>query len=275
MKNVPAILVAWFLCLPSAGFAQGEGAPLGNPYDILGRVFRPFTNVLLRGGRDPEKAMEIEMTISEVQGRLPTQFSGATLRAWVENPDKLRMEAPVFGELFTVVRNGNEVWATPGDKVEFLLKQFKFKPPPTRKEGTPLFVPITAQQAIFLVALFALENRDVAEVDEWQGSQMRILSGGLMPDLAKAAKADDFRAEIWVDGAFRPRRMGITRKDFFVMVDINKARFSPSLPATTWQPPADTTNIYKTNADNLEAVLYVVINSLHTASNDSPWEKER
>lgn len=273
-----ATLLLAIVLVVSLGSVSAEspaGAPLGNPYDVLGRVFRPFTNVLMRDGRDPEKAMDLQFQISKVEGRLPSQFQGAVLSAWVENPDKLRLEAPVFGELFTVVRNGNEVWATPGDKVEFLLSQFQHKPPPTAKPHTPLFVPITAQQAVFLVALFELRNREVAEIDVVEGSELRVLTGGLMQDLAKAASADDFVASIWVDGTYRPRRMEIQRRDFSVLVDFLRVSFTPSLPASTWQLPAGEENVYRTTADHLEAVLYVVVNSLHTDSNDKPWEVER
>ena len=250
-------------------------APTGNAYDVLGRVFAPFTNVLLSGGRDPNKAMALEIRIAGVEGRLPSQFAGATLRAWVQNPDKLRLEAPVFGEKFIVTRNGNEVWAMPGDKVQFLLNQFKKKPPPSPKTNTPLAVPITAQQAIFLVALFDVENRDVAEIEEINGRPLRVLTAGLQPDLAAAAQAEDFKATVWIDGAHRPRRMEIFRRDFSTLVDLPVIQFVPALPAGTWQPPADATNIYRTSAEDLEAVLYVVVNSLHTSSNDTPWQHER
>lgn len=250
-------------------------APTDNAYDVLGRVLAPFTNVLLSGGRDANKAMAMEIRIAGVEGRLPSQFAGATLRAWVENPDKLRLEAPVFGEKFTVTRHGNEVWAMPGDKVEFLLQQFSKKPPPSPKTNTPLAVPISAQQAVFLVALFDVANRDVAEVDDLDGRPVRVLTAGLQPDLAKAAQADDFKATLWIDGDYRPRRMEIFRRDFSTLVDLPIIQFVPALPAGTWQPPADAGNIYRTTAEDLEAVLYVVVNSLHTDSNDQPWQHER
>jgi hypothetical protein len=272
---VPALLSLFSLLPDAARATEPLPAPTGNAYDVLGRVFAPFTNVLLSGGRDPNKAMAMEMRIAGVKGRLPSQFAGATLRAWVENPDKLRLEAPVFGEKFIVTRNGGEVWAIPGDKVEFLLAQFKKKPPPSPKTNTPLAVPITAQQAIFLVALFDVENRQVAEVDEIDGLPVRVLTAGLQPDLAQAAQADDFRASLWIDGQYRPRRVEIFRRDFSTLVELPVIQFVPTLPLGTWEPPVNATNIYRTSAEDLEAVLYVVVNSLHTDSNDTPWLYER
>jgi hypothetical protein len=275
-RLILALLLGSSLCSFAEPSAQPEvqPAPRGNPYDLLGRVFQPFTNVLLSGGTRPEKAMQVALRISAVEGRLPRQFVGATLKAWVENPDKLRLDAPVFGEDFTVVRNGNEVWATPGDKIEFLLRHFKFKPPPSPKSNTPLSVPISAQQAVFLVALFDIYNREVAEVETLGNEEFRIIKAGLQNELAVAARADDFRASIWIDHANRPRRMEIQRRDFSTVVDFLQLRFTPTLPPETWQAP-ETDNIYRTTAEHLETVLYVVVNSLHTDSEDEPWKNER
>lgn len=252
--------------------AQAQEAPSGNAYDVLGRLFRPFTNVLLSGGKDPERAMELRFRIAAVEGRLPSQFVGAEMRAWVENPDKLRLEAPVFGEVFTVVRQGDQVWATPGDKIEFLLNQFQAKPPPSPKSDTPLSIPITAQQAVFLVALFDVQNRNEAEIEQQGNETFRVIHAGLQQELAKAAGAEDFRATVWIDGGHRPRRLQIFRRDFSTVVDFLQIRFAPTLPPATWEPPADATNIYRTTAAHLEAVLFVVVNSLHTDSNDQPWK---
>jgi hypothetical protein len=274
INRISRIRLIFTFLLGTSFCALAEPAPRGNPYDVLGRVFQPFTNVLLSGGARPEKAMHLAMRISAVEGRLPQQFVGATLKAWVESPDKLRLDAPVFGEDFTVVRNGNEVWATPGDKIEFLLNHFKTKPPPSPKNNTPLSVPITAQQAIFLVALFDVDNRDVAEIEALGNEEFRIITAGLQNELAVAAKADDFRASLWIDHTHRPRRIEIKRRDFSTVVDFLQVSFSPTLPAETWSTP-ETTNIYRTTAENLETVLFVVVNSLHTNSENQPWHKEK
>jgi len=272
------LLLAVLIFLPAGARAESneadKTAPRGNPYDLLGRVLQPFTNVLLSGGNQPEKAMQLAFRIAAVEGRLPKDFVGATVKAWVENPDKLRMEAPVFGENFIVARHGNEVWATPGDKIEFLLSHFKSTPPPSPKTDTPLSVPITARQAIFLVALFDIENRDVAEVETIGGEEFRIITASLQKELAVAARADDFRASLWIDHSHRPRRLEIMRRDFSTTVDFLQVRFLPTLPAETWQAP-DSPNVYRTTADQLERVLYVVVNSLHTDSDSQPWQHER
>lgn len=245
--------------------APPESAPSENRYDIVGKVFRPFFGVLLVGGKEADRAASMRLVMKDVTGRLPKEFAGATLQAAVQFPDKVKLSAPVLGEEITVCRNGDEVWATPGEKVEFLLKQFAGKlPKPTKKTNTPLFLPITAQQAIFLPALFVLDDGKTYE--DLNGEPTRVISGGLMPELAKATKAEDFRAALWVAPGYLPRQVRVTRRDFNATVAIEDLTFAPKLPASTWQPPADATDIYRTTPEVLEQLLFVIMNSLNKTS---------
>jgi hypothetical protein len=252
---------------------HAQAPPRDNPYDVIGKVFQPFWSVLLAESKSPNKAAELTIEMARVGGRLPKDMEGATLEAAVQFPDKVRLAAPVLGETITVCRNGDEVWATPGAKVEFLLSQFKVKPQPTRKKNTPIYLPITAQQAVFLPALFTIERPEVAEVDVLDGVDHRVITGGLMPELAKSAKAEGFRARIWVAAGYLPSRVEIVQPDFTADVRIRNLRFSPSLPASTWLPPEGVTDIYRTHADMLDAVLFVVMNSLEMDEGDAPWLK--
>lgn len=92
-----------------------------------------------------------------------------------------------------------------------------------------------------------------------------------MPQLAAAAKAEGFRARMWVAPGYFPRRVEIKQPDFTAVTDIKDLKFSPSLPASTWEPPAGETDIYWTNSEMLDAVLFVVMNSLKMNENDQPW----
>jgi len=245
----------------SAPRATAQEPPSENRYDILGRMMSPVASVLLVGGKSGNQALSMRLVVREVSGRLPKEFAGATLEAAVEFPDKVRLSAPVLGETVTVCRIGPVVWATPGEKVEFLLAQFKNKlPAPTSKSNTPLFLPLTAQQAVFLPAVFTLDDGKVFE--DVNGVPCRVISGGLMPELAKATKAEDFRATIWVAEGYVPKQIRVERKDFAMTVGIEDLDYEPSLPPALWVPPAGTTDIFKTNASVLEQVLFVVMNSI-------------
>lgn len=248
-----------------------EGPPRDNPYDVIGKIFQPLWSVLLADTKGTNRAAELTIEMTEVEGRLPAEMAGATLKAAVQFPDKVRLEAPVLGEQFVVCRNGNEVWATPGQKVEFLMSQFKVKPKKNQKLNTPIFIPVTAQQAIFLPALFSVVRADVAEIEALNGEDIRVLTARLMPELAKATKAEDFVGRVWVAPGYVPRRVEVKRQDFTAVVDIRNLRYVPALPAATWEPPAGTTDIYRTSPEMLEGLLYVVMNSLKAKEGDTPW----
>jgi hypothetical protein len=264
-------LAVAFLFISPLALAQ-DGPPRDNPYDVISKVFAPFWSVLLAANNSPDKACTMTIVMTEVTGRLPKQMEGATLKAAVEFPDKVRLQAPVLGEQITVCRNGDAVWATPGAKVEFLLKQFEVKPPPTRKTKTPIYLPVTPQQAFFLPALFTIIKADQAEIAQLNGEDCRVITAGLMPELAKAAKAEGFRAQMWVGAGYVPKRFIITQPDFTATVDIQDLRFGPSLKPVMWEVPDGVTDVYRTNADMLDAVLFVVMNSLNITENDKPWD---
>ncbi|MFA7345489.1 MAG: hypothetical protein WC003_14405 [Terrimicrobiaceae bacterium] len=249
-----------------------QGPPRDNPYDVVGKIFQPLWGVLLADTKSPNRAATLTLEMSGVSGRLPASMKGASLGAAVQFPDKVRLEAPVLGEQFTICRNGDEVWATPGSKVEFLVAQFKVKPKKSQQKlATPIFLPISAQQAVFLPALFSMKRADVAEMESLNGENCRVLTAGLMPELAKATKAEDFQGRIWVAPGYVPRRLEVTRKDFTAVVDIRDLAYTTSLPASTWQPPVGTTDIYRTTPEMLEALLYIVMNSLKASETDAPW----
>ncbi|MEO8207108.1 MAG: hypothetical protein ABI615_13080 [Chthoniobacterales bacterium] len=253
---------------PQSTAAASAPAPTDNRYDVLGKMLAPFVNILLTDTKSPNHAALLSIEFVEVSGRLPKQFKGAHLSAAIQYPDKVKLEAPILGEQSTVCRNGDQVWAIPGAKIQYLLKQFKIGPEPMRKSSTPLALPITAQQAVFLPALFTIEDGGFEDLN---GEQCRIIQGGLMPEIAKAAKADDFRAKIWIAAGYLPRQIEIHRKDFSVLVAIKDLRFGPALTKETWEVPPGNTDVYRCSADNLERVLYVVMNSLKMKQSDAPW----
>lgn len=275
MISRSALWIALCLLAPAWPLSAQDQPPRDNPYDVIGKVFAPFWNVLLAPNGSPNKGCIMTIRMTEVSGRLPKQMEGATLKAAVEFPDKVRLQAPVMGEEITVCRNGNDVWATPGAKVEYLLGQFKVKPGATKKKGTPLYLPITAQQAIFLPAIFTIQRPDFAEIGTLDGVDYRIITAGLMPELARAAKAEGFKAQMWVGSGYLPRRFVITQPDFTATVDITEVKFGPSLQAATWEPPKGVTDIYRTNSDMLDAVLFVVMNSLQMKEGETPWQKAK
>lgn len=248
-------------------------APSENRYDVLSRMIRPMAGVLLGGDQAGDRALTLKATVGQVAGRLPQAIQGATFTARIEYPGRIRVEAPVLGETVTVCRNGNEVWAVPGSKVQFLLGEFRRKPQPHPKNGSPLMLPFTSQQAVLLPALFQLERTE--EVAEVGGAPCRVVAGGLMPEIAKAANAEDFSAKLWICSEYTPKRIDIRRSDFAMSFLIEQLAYAPSFPPSTWTPPEGAKDIFRCDAARLEELLYVVMNSLHLSAEDKPWLYEQ
>jgi hypothetical protein len=240
-----------------------------NPYDVVAKMFRPLLGVLLIEGNGSNRAATLTLEMTDVSGRLPKAMEGATLKAAIEFPDKVKLEAPVMGRMVTVCRDGDKVWATPGKEIDFLVSRFRVAPKTNLRLDTPIFLPFSPKQAIFLPTLFAVRRADVAEVDELNGELCRVITAGLMPELARATDAVDFEASVWVAPGYLPRRVEVVRRDFSVTVDIKDLRYSPSLPAGTWEPPSGD-NVYHTDPSMLEGLLYAVMNSLKAAGEEMP-----
>jgi hypothetical protein len=268
ISRLLAALILIGTCHPA--LAQNP-PPRENPYDLIGKIFQPLWGVLLAESNGANRAATLSLQMTEVSGRLPASMKGATLLADVQFPDKVKLQAPVLGETFTVCRNGNEVWVTPGNKVQFLIANFKVTPKKVSRLTTPISLPITPQQAIFLPALFSVSRPDVAEVESVNGEDCRVLTASLMPELARATKAEDFQARLWVAAGYAPRRVEVKRKDFSTTVDIRSLTYATSLPASTWQPPEGDADVYRTTPEMLEGLIYIVMNSLKTNATDTPW----
>jgi len=246
--------------------------PSENRYDVLSKMITPLAGVLLGGKQTSNRALTLKATVGQVAGRLPQIIQGATITAQIEYPGRIRMEAPLFGETVTVCRNGNQVWAIPGSKIQFLLDQFQHKPRPNPKGNSPLQLPFTAQQAVLLPALFQLERgNEIAEINR---VPCRVIAGGLMPDIAKAAKAEDFTSKLWICSDYTPRRIDVHRSDFAMSFLIENFTYSPTFPASTWEPPAGAIDVFRCDEARLEELLYVVMNSLQMSSQDKPWLNE-
>lgn len=252
--------------------AASGPAPSGNRYDVLSKMITPLAGVLLGGSQTLDRALTLRATVDQVGGRLPQAIKGASIKALIQYPGRIRVEAPVLGETLTVCRNGNQVWAIPGSKIQFLLGQFQQKPRPQPKNGAPIQLPFTAQQAVLLPALFQLERSE--EVAEIADSPCRVISGGLIPEVAKAAKAQDFSAKLWICSDYTPKRIDIRRSDFAMSFLIGELSYAREFPASTWQPPQGATDVYKCDASQLEQLLYVLMNSLQMTAQDKPWLNE-
>jgi hypothetical protein len=270
MKRFHVFLAAAAMTLGASAWAD-QAPPRENPYDVIAKIFQPFIGVLLTESNADNRAAELELEMVDVGGRLPAQMKGAIFKGSVQFPDKVRLDAPVMGETFTVCRQGDKVWATPGGKMEYLISKFAVVPKKTTGLATPVFLPITAQQAIFLPALFSVARSDVAEMDELRGEPCRVVTVKLMSGLAESLDAEDFEARLWVAAGHQLRRVEVLRQDFSATVDVRSMKFVPSLPASTWNPPEGVSDVHRTDLAMLDGLFYILMNSLKSTEGDTPW----
>ena len=264
------IVVVGLICTPCFGAEEisaktekmPRSAPVENPYDVIGKMFRPLIGALL-GGKDVNtRAAIMRITFSQISGKLPPEMEGASVMGAVEFPDKVKLAAPALGETITVCRNGKKVWAVPGKKAQFLLDKFPVKPEGKVESVTPIYLPIAASQAVFLPAVFSVVEPEKIKMTKIDDEEYREITAKLMPALAKAVKGEDFEVTACIGADYAPRRFIIKQKSFSLQADFSGVRFLSALPDSTWEEPAGVSDVLQANSDMLDALLFVVMNSI-------------
>lgn len=208
-----------------------------NPYDVVGKVLLPFARIFIPAARTQNHALTAVLTLDEATG-LPADSAGQTLDVAVQSPDKLRLHTTLLGQEITVCRNGDDVWAFPGSKIDALIStQTDTLPPENPNFKLPAFrLPLTEKQLVFLPILFQVQDAGSTDV---AGETCRVLDLVLMPELARALKAQDWTARLWVGPGYHLARITLVRGDkWHAVVSIKKLEYAPSLPDETWQPSA-------------------------------------
>lgn len=252
VKFLHLLLVVALFATPSARAAE-------NRYDILGKLLAPFINVLAKNTRNPNRAMALSAKLERLTD-LPTELAGARAELSLQYPDRLRIHGPILGEDLTVCRDRQQVWVTPGAKVQALLdlatakKQLAKLDPAARLE--PFQLPVPEKQLVFLPVLFQVKDAGGEAVD---GEDCRVLDVTLMPDLEKSLKDKGWAARVWVRPNYQPARLALTRPGWVLAVKFENVVFAPSLPDATWQPPAD--DVLTLDAPRFQQLLRAVVKS--------------
>ncbi|MGB8352732.1 MAG: hypothetical protein WCD79_02500 [Chthoniobacteraceae bacterium] len=233
MPAIPKKLLPLLLSL--ALLTAHASADDQNPYDIVGKVLLPFAKIFIPAARTQNHALTAVLTLDEATG-LPADAAGQTLEVEVQSPDKLRLHTILVGQPITICRNGDDVWAFPGSKIDALIST-QTLPPENPNFKLPLFrLPLTEKQLVFLPILFQVQDAGSADV---AGEPCRVLDLVLMPELARALKAQDWTARLWVGPNYHLAKVELVRKEWHAIVSIKKLEYAPSLPDETWQPSAD------------------------------------
>lgn len=229
-------------------------APLGaqenaqeNPYDVLGKALLPIANVFApdADGAVAPHALVLDAHLVEAS-KLPPELQGQAAHVAVMTPDAVLVQAPIAGEVLTVCRDGDSLWATPGSKIQYLLQQAASSPAPEKKKKKrqsaeakilgPLVLPVPRKDLMFLPVLFQVAD---AGSQSMGGAPCRVLDVQLMPQLAKSLHAEDWTARLWVGANYQVVQIALTGPDWSGTVAIDKLAFPAALPDGTFQPQGD------------------------------------
>ncbi len=234
MKFLRLTLAALLLTIPIATRAEEE-----NRYDLLGKMLMPFVNVFAKTTTNPNRAFAFTARLEQLTDT-PPALLGIEADIAVQYPDKLRLHGPVLGEEITICRNGQDLWAFPGSKIEPLLKAAaseKKLPKADRKfRLEPFELPIPEKQFVLLPVLFQVKDIGSEPLD---GEPCRVMDVFLMPELAKSLKAQGWAARVWVRGDAKPARISVAKPGWNITVRFEHVEFAPKLPDSMWEPTSE------------------------------------
>jgi hypothetical protein len=236
-KTAATPLVALFSLAMTPMLAARE-----NPYDVLGKVLMPIASVFAmdaQGGKAGH-ALVLDAHLVEAS-KLPPELQGQSAHVALLPPDCVLVQAPIAGEVLTVCRNGDDFWAEPGSKIQYLIDQLpatggkkkkKHEAEAARALG-PLALPVPQKELVFLPILFQVADAG----DDTAGAvPCQVLDVQLMPQLAKSAHAEGWSARLWVGPNYSLVKASVTGPDWKGTVAVDKLTFPQDLPAATFQP---------------------------------------
>jgi hypothetical protein len=231
--------------LPVLLALAGRAVAQENPYDVLGKALLPIAKVFAVGddGQLPANALVLDAHLIDAS-KLPPELQGQAVHVAVMTPDSVLIQAPIAGQILTVCRQGDTLWATPGSKIQPLLGQAVAAASPGKKKKKlkaaeaaellgPLVAPVPQKQMVFLPVLFQVTDKGTEKV---MGGPCRVLDVQLMPQLAKSTHTEDWTARLWVGANYGIVKIALTGPDWSGTVSIDNLEFPQALPEGTFQP---------------------------------------
>jgi hypothetical protein len=235
LKTLPAyfafVILGMIVTCPRPAPAQG------NPYDVFAKVLMPFVNVLAKNSRDPNKAFIATLELEDAKGLEP-ETRGARLEIAFQAPNKLKLRGPVMGEIVTVCRKGQRLWASPGPKLAALLdaagSRRKLPAADPKFELAPFSLPFPEKQLVFMPALFRVQAGGQEEI---AGEVCQVIDVQLMPELERSLKgAKGWSARVWARPDGKLAQIKASGPEISVTVRVLQLQFAPSLAKDTWSP---------------------------------------
>jgi hypothetical protein len=241
-------------CVLAAGMILPSVHAVEEPvYEAFAKALAPIASAVFGGGADDPGVMVAECTVTDASGKLAAA-QGAKLRLALQAPDRLRADVAYGGQVLTACRAGREMWAAPAGPMRALAAAAGIDTKDTEPDKTsPPLIPLALdpQMLVFLPVVFDVKDLGRENIGE---TSHRVLQIGLLPELQKAAKAEDFTARAWIGPDYRPRRISVAGADYSLEVELDKLTFAGRLPDTAWEP-AEGTEVLKLPASAVSEIF--------------------
>ncbi len=239
--KLPLKIAAVLLAMNLAGRVHAQE----NPYDVLGKALLPIAGIFVpnANGELAPHALVLDAHLLQAS-KLPPELQGQAVHIAVLTPDSVLVQAPIAGQILTVCRAGDTLWAAPASKIQPLLAQ----PSPEESEKKkkkrkseaakllgPLVLPVRQKDLVFLPVLFQVAD---AGNDTVAGAPCRVLDVQLMSQLAAKLHAENWTGRVWVGADYGIVQIALTGPDWSGTVSIDKLAFPAQLPDGAFQPPA-------------------------------------
>jgi hypothetical protein len=235
------ILLLLLLCSSAAEARE-------NCYDVLAKTLAPFTAIFSTSKTNASHTVKAELSVMELTG-LPQGFAGTRVSLALSPPDKIRVSSQFMDQPCSICRNGQEIWALPGTEIGAMLGQTPSSAPPKSNIKLPdLALPIPEKEFVFLPALFEVGDGGDEPVND---VACRVLDVKLMAELARSLNVTGWSARVWVNPAYKPVRVELNGPQWHGVINVEALDFPAALPADTWKPAPDETDILRLNPNQI------------------------
>ncbi|HEY5892578.1 MAG TPA: hypothetical protein VIT91_05045 [Chthoniobacterales bacterium] len=205
-----------------------------NVYDVMAKALTPFTALLAQRTEGLKKAVHARVSIGvdEQHGAMPRTLDA---EIWLEAPDKLKVRTRYIDQPITIWRDGQKLFAAPGDGIRALLGRNRVQPRNPNSSLQPFALPIPDKQLPLLPAM--LQVIDDREAQDKAGVPLRIIDLQMMPEIARNLGIEGFRAEATINASdYKLRRLRLTGSPYNGQIVFEALDFSKNLPPEIFRP---------------------------------------